>query len=173
MEGKIQKSHAYFQAAQARATASESLSDSVLLVSAPMAPDAEGGMIEPAKRLVEEMVHSEARHLVDVYDSIEGFNQGTYKFNTQFDEYVFLPVVEWYEAVMPDFFEDRLSNFFSNIADIRNVFNAMLQLNGEAALNTLGRFLINCTFGLGGFFAHATPLGLLQQTEDFGQTLGH
>jgi phospholipid-binding lipoprotein MlaA len=26
---------------------------------------------------------------------------------------------------------------------------------------------------LGGFFDHATPLGYPQQTEDFGQTLGH
>ncbi len=173
LEGKIQQSHAYLQAAQARATASEKIPDSALLVSSRTAPDAEGGMIEPAKRQVEDVVHSEARYLVDVYDPIEGFNRGTYKFNAQFDEYVFLPVVEGYEAVMPDFFEDRLSNFFSNIADIRNLFNAMLQLNGEATLNTLGRFLINSTFGLGGFFDHATPLGLLQQTEDFGQTLGH
>ncbi len=61
----------------------------------------------------------------------------------------------------------------SNIADIRNLFNAMLQLNKEATLNTLGRFLINCTFGLGRFFDHATPLGMPQQTEVFGQTLGH
>lgn len=40
-------------------------------------------------------------------------------------------------------------------------------------LNTLGRFVINCTFGLGRFFDHVSPLGLPQQTEDLGQTLGH
>jgi phospholipid-binding lipoprotein MlaA len=74
---------------------------------------------------------------------------------------------------MPDFFEDRISNFFSNVADIRNFLNALFQLKGEVALNTLGRFLVNSTFGLGGFFDHATPLGIPQQTEDFGQTLGH
>ncbi|MBA3612235.1 MAG: VacJ family lipoprotein [Nitrospirales bacterium] len=61
---------------------------------------------------------------------------------------MFLPVVEGYEAVMADFFEDRLSNFFSNIADIRNLFNAILQLKGEATLNTLGRFVINCSLEL-------------------------
>jgi ABC-type transporter lipoprotein component MlaA len=173
LESKLQESHAYLQAAQARATTSENIPDAALRVSTRSAEDAEGGRIEPAKRPIEDVVHPDARYLVDVYDPIEGFNRGTYKFNAQFDEYVFLPVVEGYEAVMPDFFEDRISNFFSNIADIRNLINSMLQLKGEATLNTLGRFLINCTFGLGGFFDHATPLGLLQQTEDFGQTLGH
>ena len=173
LERKLQASHAYLQAAQARATASENIPDPAHPVDALTPPDAAGGTIEPAKRSIEDAVHADARYLVDVYDPIEGFNRGMYKFNAQFDEYIFLPVVEGYEAVMPDFIEDRISNFFSNIADIRNLFNAVLQLKGEATLNTLGRFLINCTFGLGGFFDHATPLGIPQQTEDFGQTLGH
>ena len=86
---------------------------------------------------------------------------------------MFLPVTEGYEAVTPDFVEDRISSFFSNIEDIRNLLNCILQLKGETTLRTLGRFLINSTFGMGGLFDHATPLGLLQQTEDFGQTLGH
>ena len=96
-----------------------------------------------------------------------------YLFNAKFDEYVFLPVVEGYETVMPDFFEDRVSDFFSNIADIRNLMNAILQLKGETSLKIFTRFLVNSTFGLGGFFDHATPLGYPQQIEDFGQTLGH
>jgi phospholipid-binding lipoprotein MlaA len=96
-----------------------------------------------------------------------------YLFNAKFDEHVFLPVVEGYETVMPDFFEDRVSDFFSNIADIRNLMNAVLQLNGETSLKIFTRFLVNSTFGLGGFFDHATPLGYPQQIEDFGQTLGH
>ncbi|GJL59089.1 MAG: hypothetical protein NPIRA03_19460 [Nitrospirales bacterium] len=173
LERKLQESHAYLQATQVRETASEIIPDPVHPEDTPTAPDAEDEIIEPAKRSVKDVVQSDVRYLVDVYDPIEGFNRGVYKFNAQFDEYVFLPVVEGYEAVMPDFFEERVSDFFSNLADIRNLFNAMLQLNGEATLNTLGRFLINCTFGLGGFFDHATPLGIPQQTEDFGQTLGH
>ena len=173
LERKLEESHASLQTAQAQTTLSENVSDSTLLVNAGTVPDAAGGMIEPAKRPVEDVVHPDARYLVDVYDPIEGFNRGVYKFNAQFDEYVFLPVVEGYEAVMPDFFEDRLSNFFSNIEDIRNLLNSILQLKGETTLRTLGRFLVNSTFGLGGFFDHATPLGLPQQTEDFGQTLGH
>ena len=129
--------------------------------------------IEPAQRSVESVVRPGVRFLIDVYDPIEGFNRGVYKFNAKFDEYVFLPVVSGYETVMPDFFEDRVSNFFSNVSDIGNFLNALLQLKGETSLKTLGRLLVNSTFGLGGFFDHATPLGIPQQKEDFGQTLGH
>jgi phospholipid-binding lipoprotein MlaA len=82
-------------------------------------------------------------------------------------------VLSGYETIMPDFFEDRISNFFSNISDIGNLLNALLQLKGETSLNTFTRLLVNSTFGLAGFFDHATPLGIPQHNEDFGQTLGH
>lgn len=173
LERKLEASRSYLQDGQARAAVSEAMSYSAPLVSGGTVPDVTGGKIEPAKRPVEDVVRPGAKFPIDVYDPFEGFNRGTYKFNAKFDEYVFLPVVKGYEAVMPDFFEDRLSNFFSNVADIRNLLNAMFQLKGEITLRTLGRLLINSTFGLGGFFDHATPLGLSQQTEDFGQTLGH
>jgi phospholipid-binding lipoprotein MlaA len=173
LERKLEGSRSSLQKAQTQVIVLGNMANSDLLVSAGSVPNSEGGMIEPARRPVEDVVHPGARFLIDVYDPIEGFNRGTYKFNAKFDEYVFLPAVQGYEAVMPDFFEDRLSNFFSNIADIRNLLNAMLQLKGDTTLNTLGRVLINSTFGLAGFFDHATPLGLAQQTEDFGQTLGH
>lgn len=173
LERKLDASRAYLQNTRAQAVAAEDRRKSILLVSAGRVEDSESRMIEPAKRPIEEIVRPGVRFLVDVYDPLEGFNRGMYKFNAKFDEYVFLPVVEGYETVMPDFLEDRLSNFFSNIEDIRNLLNSILQLKGETTLKTLGRFFINCTFGLGGLFDHATPLGLPQQTEDFGQTLGH
>jgi phospholipid-binding lipoprotein MlaA len=146
---------------------------SPILVSDLDTAPAEGESIEPAVRSVESVVRPGVRFLIDVYDPIEGFNRGVYKFNAKFDEYVFLPVVSGYEAVMPDFFEDRISNFFSNVSDIGNFLNALLQLKGETSLKALGRLLVNSTFGLAGFFDHATPLGIPQQKEDFGQTLGH
>ncbi len=173
LAGRLEESREYLEAANTQIATSEDILDSSLLLSAATVPDSATGGIVPAKRPVEDVVRPGVRFLIDVYDPIEGFNRSMYKFNAKFDEYVFLPVVEGYETVMPDFFEDRISNFFSNIADIRNLLNSMLQLKGETTLKILGRFLINSTFGLGGFFDHATPLGLDQQTEDFGQTLGH
>lgn len=173
LEHRMQKSRDSLEDTPALAAASEPQTDPILLVSSGMIPDSESGTIEPARRPVQEVVRPGERFVIDVYDPIEGFNRSMYKFNAKFDEYVFLPVVEGYEAVMPDFFEDRVSNFFSNIADLRNLLNAILQLKGETTLNTLSRILINSTFGLGGLFDHATPMGINQQTEDFGQTLGH
>ena len=133
----------------------------------------EGESIVPAIRPVEEVVRPGVRFLIDVYDPLESFNRSIYKFNAKFDEYIFLPVLSGYETIMPDFFEDRISNFFSNISDIGNLLNALLQLKGETSLNTFTRLLVNSTFGLAGFFDHATPLGIPQHNEDFGQTLGH
>lgn len=172
-ENSLQDSRAVPQATQVPEGIYENIQASALLRNAGDAHNSEGDIIEPAKRPVEDVVRPGARFLIDVYDPIEGFNRGAYKFNAKFDEYVFLPVTEGYEAVTPDFVEDRISSFFSNIEDIRNLLNCILQLKGETTLRTLGRFLINSTFGMGGLFDHATPLGLLQQTEDFGQTLGH
>lgn len=129
--------------------------------------------IEPAQRSIDEVVRPGVRFLVDIYDPIESFNRHIYKFNAKFDEYVFLPVVEGYEAITPDYVEDRISNFFNNIADIRNLINSILQLKGTQTLKTLTRFLINTTVGIAGFWDHATSWGFPQQQEDFGQTLGH
>ncbi|WP_447965334.1 MlaA family lipoprotein [Nitrospira sp. Ecomares 2.1] len=170
----IQESQDSLEGTTAMAAASEpSRTDPTLPVPRDNTPVVEQVIIEPARRPIQDVVQPGERYVIDVYDPIEGFNRSMYKFNAKFDEYVFLPVVEGYEAVMPDFFEDRLSNFFSNIADLRNLLHSILQLKGEVTLNTLSRILINSTFGLGGFFDHATPLGIHQQTEDFGQTLGH
>jgi len=173
LEQRIQESRNSLEDTPPLTVTSEPGTDPTLLVSSGKIPDSETGMIEPARRSIQEVVRPGERYVIDVYDPIEGFNRSMYKFNAKFDEYVFLPVVKGYEAVMPDFFEDRLSNFFSNIADLRNLLNSILQLKGETTLNTLSRILINSTFGLGGLFDHATPLGIRQQTEDFGQTLGH
>jgi len=138
-----------------------------------LAQSASSGTSSPATRKVSEIVRSDVQYPIDVYDPIEGFNRHMYKFNAQFDEYVFLPVVRGYETVTPDFIEDRVSNFFNNVLDIRNVINSVLQLKGQLSLRTSARFAINTTLGIGGLWDWATGWGFPQQHEDFGQTLGH
>jgi phospholipid-binding lipoprotein MlaA len=118
-------------------------------------------------------VRTDVQYTIDIYDPWEGFNRTMYNFNSRFDEYVFLPVVSGYEAITPDYVEDRISSFFSNLDDIRNLLNSLFQLKGETTLKTTARFLINSTIGIAGFWDHATDWGLPQQREDFGQTLGH
>jgi len=138
-------------------------------------PTAEPGkQIEPAKMPISEYAPPDRKYVLDkVADPWEPFNRRMYKFNYHFDKYVFLPIVHGYEAIMPDLFEQGVSNFFNNLSEIRNLFNCILQLKGMGIVNTTGRFLINTTVGIGGLFDHATGLGIYEHEEDFGQTLGH
>lgn len=108
-----------------------------------------------------------------IYDPWEGTNRGMYKFNALFDRYLFLPLVDAYEFVTPDFIEARVSDFFSNLTEFRNATNGLMQARPDVAGRAVLRFGLNSTVGLLGLFDVATPMGVAQQPEDFGLTLGH
>ena len=76
------------------------------------------------------------------------------------------------KTITPDLVEDGISNFINNVFEVTNLTNAVLQLKPKAAGKTTGRFLINTTLGIGGLFDVATKMGIYEQNEDFGQTLG-
>ncbi len=107
-----------------------------------------------------------------VYDPWEGTNRGVYKFNALFDEYVFLPVVRGYEFVTPDFIENRVTDFFSNLSEFRNATNGLMQARPDVAGRAVIRLALNSTVGVAGLFDVATPLGVSQEPLDFGLTLG-
>ena len=109
---------------------------------------------------------------IDIYDPAESFNRGAYAFNAKFDDYVLLPIVDAYKWVMPDFLEDRVSDFLSNLTEIGTFTNSLLQLNFDHAGRAAHRFFVNSTVGLLGFIDIATLTGYPQEREDFGQTLG-
>ena len=125
-----------------------------------------------ARRDAGEIVKEDVTYTVKVYDPIEGWNRGVYRFNYYFDKYLFLPVTNTYSFLMPDPLEKGVHNAFRNIAEVNNFANCLLQGKFQGALVTFWRFLFNSTFGLGGLFDFATPAGLPRQNEDFGQTLG-
>lgn len=134
-------------------------------------PALDTGAVPPRNRL------PDAARAVDfpirVDDPWEGTNRGTYKFNAQFDRYVFLPVLDAYRLVTPLFVQDRVSAFFSNLTEFRNATNGLLQARPDVAGRAVIRFALNTTAGLLGLFDVATPMGVAQQREDFGQTLGY
>ncbi len=129
--------------------------------------------IIPPLRTYEDVVKVDGPHLLEVSDSIEEFNRGTYRFNYYFDEYLFLPVVRTYEFILPDYVEDRVSNAIDNINEFGNFTNNILQLKIKASGITLSRFVVNSTVGVAGFWDPATTWGLKRQSEDFGKTLGY
>ncbi|WP_306535194.1 VacJ family lipoprotein [Geobacter sp.] len=127
----------------------------------------------PPLRTYEDVVKKDSPRLLEISDSMEGFNRGAYRFNYNFDKYFFIPVVRTYEFILPDYVEDRVSNAINNIGEFGNLTNNLFQLKFKDAGITLSRFAINTTIGIAGLWDPATSFGLERQSEDFGQTLGH
>lgn len=106
-------------------------------------------------------------------DPWEGFNRAMFSFNETIDTYALKPVAKGYKAVTPDIVETGVGNFFGNLSDVGSMLNNVLQFKGQAAAEDMMRVLINSTIGLAGLIDVATPIGLPEHNEDFGQTLGH
>ena len=107
-----------------------------------------------------------------VYDPWVGMNRGIFVFNEYLDRWLLEPVATAWDWVVPDPAERGISNIFANIATPRRVANDLLQGKPGKAGDDLGRFAINTTFGMLGFFDPASAAGIAPGDEDFGQTLG-
>lgn len=106
-------------------------------------------------------------------DPWEGYNRVMFGFNEGLDKYALKPITLGYKAITPDLVETGVSNFFDNISDVGSLLNNILQTKFEAAGEDLARVSFNSTFGLGGVLDVATPMGIEEHNEDFGQTLGY
>ncbi|MFA0812506.1 MlaA family lipoprotein [Microbulbifer epialgicus] len=105
-------------------------------------------------------------------DPWEGFNRAVFSFNDGADRYVLKPAAVSYRQITPIFMQYGVSNFFSNLGEVTNTLNGVLQGNWGQAGNDAGRLLINTTIGIGGLFDVAKHMGLEKgDGEDFGQTL--
>ncbi|MDH5432991.1 MAG: VacJ family lipoprotein [Gammaproteobacteria bacterium] len=105
-------------------------------------------------------------------DPWENWNRGVYSFNKVMDENIAKPATNVYKAITPDFMETGFSNVFSNLGDVSNMVNNLLQGKLLDSLSDLGRLVVNSTFGVGGLFDFASDMGMTKHDEDFGQTLG-
>lgn len=106
-------------------------------------------------------------------DPWEDMNRKIYAFNDVADKYVAKPVAETYQTVTPDFLERGIDNVFGNLRELLNIVSDLAQFKFKAAASDGGRFLINSTVGIAGFFEVASHVGLEKRTEDFGQVLGY
>lgn len=105
-------------------------------------------------------------------DPLEGFNRVMFSFNDTLDQAVLKPVAQVYRNITPGFVQTGIGNFFSNIGDVWNAVNNLLQGKVADGTSDVMRFAVNSTFGLGGLLDIGTPVGLPKHAEDFGQTLG-
>ena len=106
----------------------------------------------------------------EVYDPIEPINRAIFSFNNVADRVVLEPIAKGYKK-LPAPIQSGLSNFLSNLRAPLVVVNQILQGQGENAVQSTGRFLINSTVGIFGLFDVAERMGIDEKEEDFGQTL--
>jgi len=106
-------------------------------------------------------------------DPYESMNRSIFSFNESVDDNVMKPVAEGYRFVTPDPVEIMIKNFYSNLDDVKVIFNDLLQLKFRNAGADSTRFLINTILGMGGLVDFGTDYGFPKRHEDFGQTLGH
>ncbi|WP_434026736.1 MlaA family lipoprotein [[Pseudomonas] boreopolis] len=106
------------------------------------------------------------------YDPWERYNRGMHRFNLAVDKYFARPVATAYVNVTPEPVRLGVTNFFDNLRSPVTLVNQLLQGHPVRALQTLGRFVMNTTLGIGGLFDPASAAGIPRGNGDFGQTLG-
>ncbi len=105
-------------------------------------------------------------------DPIEPFNRKIFWFNDTLDVYVLEPVAKGWDFIAPDAVQRALRNFFGNLEFPVVLVNDVLQGKPLDAVTDVGRFAVNTTAGVLGFFDPATGWGLEANNEDTGQTFG-
>jgi phospholipid-binding lipoprotein MlaA len=143
------------------------LAAALFLTGCSMAPIQVGDTVDEPVFAADRILPDEFTRADTTSDPWEGFNRTMYRFNYRFDKYVFLPLVSGYQAVMPDFAEQGVHNFFTNFRQITTLMNSILQFNGAKSLETASRLLVNSTIGVLGLFDWATPMGIPYHQEDF------
>ena len=108
----------------------------------------------------------------DPRDPWEPVNRATFEFNDGLDRALIKPVAQGYRFITPEPMRTAVTNFFSNLNDPWVALNQLMQGKARLAIDDLGRFVWNSTFGLLGLIDVATDMGLPKHREDFGQTLG-
>jgi len=104
-------------------------------------------------------------------DPLEPMNRVVFKVNDTIDTNIAAPIAKGYQKVTPSPIRTAISNFFSNLGDLGNIANNLLQLRITDATQDVMRMAINSLFGVGGLIDIATPAGLPKHHQDFGLTL--
>lgn len=105
-------------------------------------------------------------------DPAEPTNRAIFAANQFLDRNLLKPVARTYADYVPAAAKNSIHNFVANLGEPMVLVNDLLQGNVRRAAATTGRFAINSTVGLAGFFDPAANWGIPYHTADFGQTFG-
>ena len=111
-------------------------------------------------------------YMSDPNDPWQTVNRPVFAINDAFDQGLFKPLAEGYNAITPEPIRNGVTNFFSNLNELDNVINNFFQGKITESATSLGRFVVNSTIGIGGLLDVASNIGLEKSREDLGQTLG-
>lgn len=112
-----------------------------------------------------------AEHIAN-NDPAEPLNRAIFAVNQGVDTVLLRPATIAYRTLVPQPARTGLRNALRNIRTPVILLNDMLQGEPQRAGNTLGRFVVNTTLGLGGLIDVAERYwGVPFHNEDFGQTL--
>jgi phospholipid-binding lipoprotein MlaA len=104
-------------------------------------------------------------------ECFEKVSRVIFKFNQGFDKTILRPIASGFNK-LPEPIKKGTGNFTSNIGTLLTVPNHILQGQWKLAGESGASFLINTTVGVLGFANPAAKMGLRNQQEDVGQTLG-
>ncbi len=107
-------------------------------------------------------------------DPIAEFNETSYRITKELDAAITEPMAYAYRDGLPDPLRDGLGNVVRNLGEPANFLNFLLQGKFGKAIETLGRFAINSSLGIGGLFdiAGTEGIGLPYRRNGFANTLG-
>lgn len=111
------------------------------------------------------------RHQHAPGDPLEGLNRKLFAVHQFFDRILFRPAALVYKAIFPKIVRRGISHLFSNIAEPIVFVNDVLQLRPKRAAETMSRFIINSTAGIGGLLDVAKTADLPHRDNGFGNTL--
>jgi len=82
----------------------------------------------------------------------EGFNRTNLRFNRWFLAHILEPTARGYNVVMPKWGQRRVVSFMANLEGPRDIVNSLGQAKMKRAGVHTGRFVVNTTVGVAGFF---------------------
>lgn len=107
----------------------------------------------------------------DNNDPYEATNRWIFDLNQRIDHFALRPTAERYSNHVPEGVRDAVHNALDNLNAPVTFANDVLQGEPKRAGQTLGRFVLNSTFGVAGLFDVGATAGIPGHDEDFGQTL--
>ena len=105
-------------------------------------------------------------------DPLEPTNRVFYRINNGIDTVLLRPLAQAYRFAIPEAVRTGIHNVLANLGTPVTLSNDMLQAKSRRAGDTLMRFVINTTAGVGGIFDVASKLGYQSHDTGFAVTLG-